>query len=73
MPITGPQISAATFTNVEDAEGGWELLNEAEIPSAIITESALGSYTVSLMVERTDLEAAQTALGPYMKALRERG
>ena len=72
MPITGPQISAAMFTSVEDAEGGWELLSEAEIPSAMITESALGSYSVSLMVEREDLEAAQAVLAPYMNALKER-
>ena len=72
MPITGPHVAAAVFSNGDDAERGWEMLNEAQIPSAMITESALGSYSVSLMVERKDLEAAQTILAPYMAELQQR-
>jgi hypothetical protein len=66
MPITGPQIAAAVFDNVEQAERGWEMLNDADIPSAMITESALGSYSVSLMVERKHLDEAQAVLAPLV-------
>lgn len=72
MPITGPHVAAAVFGKVDDAEVGWEMLNDEAIPSAMITESALGSYSVSLMVERKDLEAAQAILAPYMAALQQR-
>lgn len=66
MHLTGPQVAAAVFSDVDTAEKGWEMLNDAEIPSAMITESALGSFSVSLMVEREHLEAAQAVLAPLV-------
>ncbi len=68
MPVTGPQISAAVFTSVEVAEQGWQLLNDADIPSAMIAEpGTLGApFRVSLFVERENLDAAQAVLAPLV-------
>ncbi len=66
MHLTGPQVAAAVFTDVQQAEQGWEMLNEADIPSAMITESALGSYSVSIMVEREHIDDAQAVLAPLV-------
>lgn len=66
MHLTGPQVAAAVFNDVDQAEKGWEMLNDADIPSAMITESALGSYSVSIMVERDHLDEAQAVLAPLV-------
>jgi len=66
MHLTGPQVAAAVFKDVDQAEKGWEMLNDADIPSAMITESALGSYSVSIMVEREQLAEAQAVLAPLV-------
>ena len=71
MGILGPEISAAVFDDVKDAEEGWAMLNDADIPSAVITDPGmLGAYGVQLMVNREDLDRAQAVLAPLVKRLR---
>lgn len=67
MGILGPDIAAAVFDNVDAAEEGWGLLNEADIPSTMITDPGmLGAYSVKLMVDREDLGRAQGVLAPLV-------
>ena len=67
MGILGPDIAAAVFKDVDTAEKGWALLNEADIPSTMITDPGmLGAYSVQLMVDRDDLGRAQVVLAPLM-------
>ncbi|MCZ7532232.1 MAG: DUF2007 domain-containing protein [Acidimicrobiia bacterium] len=67
MGILGPEIAAAVFDTVEQAEKGWALLSEADIPATVITDPGmLGKFSVSLLVQRDDLEAAQTILAPLV-------
>lgn len=67
MGILGPEIAAAIFDTVERAEEGWALLNDANIPAAVITDPGmLGKFSVSLLVQRDDLERAQRTLAPLM-------
>ncbi len=67
MGILGPEIAAAVFDTVEKAEEGWALLNDAEIPATVITDPGmLGKFSVSLLVQRDDLERAQEILTPLM-------
>lgn len=72
MGVLGPDIAAAVFKDVDTAEEGWALLNDADIPSTMITDPGmLGSYSVQLMVDRADLEQAQAVLAPLVN--RHRG
>jgi hypothetical protein len=74
MGILGPDIAAAVFDDVETAQEGWAMLTEAEIPSTMITDPGiLGRYNVQLMVDRSDLEAAQRVLAPLVNANRKAG
>jgi hypothetical protein len=67
MGILGPDIAAAVFKDVDTAEEGWALLNDADIPSTMITDPGmLGSYSVQLMVDREDLGRAQEVLAPLV-------
>jgi hypothetical protein len=67
MGILGPDIAAAVFNDVDTAEQGWALLNDADIPSTMITDPGmLGSYGVQLMVDRVDLGRAQEVLAPLV-------
>lgn len=67
MGILGPDIAAAVFTSVEEAEEGWAMLTDADIPSTMITDPGiLGRYSVALMVDRSDLDAAQRVLAPLI-------
>lgn len=67
MSILGNDIAAAVFDNVDDAQEGWALLNDARIPSAVITDPGiLGRYSVQLVVDRGDLAAAQKVLAPLV-------
>ena len=67
MSILGNDIAAAVFDNIGDAEEGWGLLNDAEIPSTVITDPGiLGRYSVQLVVDRADLAAAQKVLAPLV-------
>jgi hypothetical protein len=67
MGILGNDIAAAMFDNVEDAEEGWALLTEADIVSTMITDPGiLGRYSVQLVVDRSDLTAAQKVLAPLV-------
>ncbi len=67
MSILGNDIAAAIFDNVEDAEEGWAMLTDAEIVSTMVTDPGiLGKYSVQLVVDRADLEAAQKVLAPLV-------
>lgn len=67
MSILGNDIAAAVFDNVEDAEEGWSLLTDADIVSTMITDPGiLGRFSVQLVVDRADLEAAQKVLAPLV-------
>ena len=68
MNILGPQVSAGLFTHRETADKAWDALSEAGIPSAVITDPGLlGKYELYLMVERDDLERAQTVLASFFE------
>ena len=67
MSILGNDIAAAVFDKVDDAEEGWAMLTEANIPSAMVTDPGiLGRYSVQLVVDRGDLAAAQKVLAPLV-------
>jgi hypothetical protein len=67
MSILGNDISAAIFDNVEEAEEGWAMLTDVGIPSTVITDPGiLGKYSVQLVVDRPDLDAAQKVLAPLI-------
>ncbi len=67
MDTLGPQVSAALFTDQEKADEAWGLLADAGIPAAIITDPGLlGKFELSVMVERDDLERAQSLLAPLI-------
>jgi len=69
--MLGKDIAAAVFATVEDAEEGWALLTDSGVPSTVVTDPGmLGSYSVSLMVERSNLEAAQAVLAPLINRTR---
>ncbi len=58
-----PDASAALFETREQAERAWEILHEAGIPAAVITDPGLlGKYSVSVEVERDDLDRAVAVL-----------
>ena len=68
MSILGESASAALFETREKAEAAWEVLNEAGIPSAVVTDPGLlGKYSVSVEVERDDLERAVAVLKREMR------
>ena len=63
MSILGESASAGLFETREQAEAAWEVLNEAGIPAAVITDPGLlGKYSVSIEVERDDLDRAVAVL-----------
>jgi hypothetical protein len=67
MHVLGPQVSAALFTDRDEADEAWGLLTNAGIPAAIITDPGmLGKYELSVMVERENLERAQKLLAPLV-------
>jgi hypothetical protein len=67
MNILGPQVAAAIFTDTEKADEAWAALADAGIGAAIVTDPGmLGKFELSLMVERGDLEQAQTILAPLI-------
>jgi len=67
MNILGPQVAAAVFTDPEKADEAWAALADAGIGSAIVTDPGmLGKFELSVMVERADLERAQTVLAPLI-------
>lgn len=70
MPATGNEIAAALFSDTDTADEAWSLLVDADIPAAVITDpGTFGTpFTVSVMVERKHLDAAQEVLAPFMKA-----
>jgi len=71
MSILGKSVAAAVFTDTADAEEAWSMLSEAGIASTVITDPGiLGAFEVQIVVERTDLEAAQRVLAPLVRRLR---
>jgi hypothetical protein len=71
MGILGNDIAAAVFTDRDLADEAWGLLADAEIPATIVTDPGmLGAYSVQVMVDRSDLEAAQAVLAPLVRRSR---
>lgn len=67
MGILGNDIAAAVFTERSLADEAWGLLADADIPATIVTDPGmLGAYSVQVMVDRGDLEAAQRILAPLV-------
>jgi hypothetical protein len=63
MDILGPFASAGLFANREAAEEAWDVLTEAGIPATVVTDPGiLGKYSVSVEVEREDLDRAVAVL-----------
>ena len=63
MDVLGPLASAGVFISREKAEEAWEALNEAGIPATVVTDPGLlGKYSVSVEVERPDLDRAVAVL-----------
>lgn len=63
MSGLGEFVSAALFRSRSEAEQAWDHLASAGIPATVITDPGLlGSYTVSVEVEREDLSRAVAVL-----------
>jgi len=63
MDTLGPFASAGLFVNRELAEEAWDVLTEAGIPATVVTDPGLlGKYSVSVEVERPDLDRAVAVL-----------
>jgi hypothetical protein len=56
-------VAAALFEHREPAEEAWGRLVEADIPASVITEPGImGAFYHRVMVERADLERAQSLI-----------
>jgi hypothetical protein len=63
MGVLGPFASAGVFISREKAEEAWDVLTEAGIPATVVTDPGLlGKYSVSVEVERSDLDRAVAVL-----------
>lgn len=63
MDILGPFASAGLFANRELAEEAWDVLTDSGIPATVVTDPGiLGKYSVSVEVERSDLDRAVAVL-----------
>jgi hypothetical protein len=63
MNILGPFASAGLFASREAAEEAWDVLSEEGIPATVVTDPGiLGKYSVSVEVEREDLDRAVAVL-----------
>ncbi|VAV93365.1 hypothetical protein MNBD_ACTINO01-1156 [hydrothermal vent metagenome] len=63
MSILGESASAGLFETRERAELAWDVLTEAGIPAVVLTDPGLlGKYSVSVEVERDDLDRAVAVL-----------
>ncbi len=68
MSILGESASAALFETREEAEAAWAILTEAGIPATVVTDPGLlGKYSVSVEVERDDLDAAVAVLSEALR------
>lgn len=68
MDVLGPFASAGVFISRDKAEEAWEALNEAGIPATVVTDPGLlGMYSVSVEVERSDLDRAVAVLRDTMR------
>ena len=69
MHVLGPFASAGVFISRAKAEEAWEALNEAGIPATVVTDPGLlGKYSVSVEVERPDLDRAVAVLQAHAVA-----
>ena len=69
MDILGPFATAGLFANRELAEEAWDVLTEAGIPATVVTDPGiLGKYSVSVEVEREDLDRAVVVLQAKLAA-----
>ena len=67
MEILGKTASAGVFIDRDKAEKAWETLNDAGIPATVVTDPGLlGKYSVSVEVERPNLERAVSVLRSTM-------
>ncbi len=63
MSILGESATAALFETRDEAEAAWEALHEAGVPAVVVTDPGLlGRYSVSVEVERVDLDRAVAVL-----------
>lgn len=63
MGVLGNSASAGLFETSDEAERAWEILTEEGISSSVITDPGLlGKYSVSVEVERKDLDRAVKVL-----------
>ena len=63
MDVLGPFASAGLFANRDLAEEAWDVLTDAGIPATVVTDPGiLGKYSVSVEVERSDLDRAVAVL-----------
>ena len=69
MDVLGNFTSAATFISRDEAEEAWEALNDAGIPATVVTDPGLlGKYSVSVEVDRNDLDRAVAVLQSHASA-----
>ncbi|MCL1588491.1 MAG: hypothetical protein M3092_08730 [Actinomycetia bacterium] len=70
MDILGPFATVGLFANRKLAEEAWEVLTEAGIPATVVTDPGiLGKYSVSVEVEREDLDRAVAVLRTQLEAI----
>ena len=68
MGILGDQAAAAVFDNRADADEAWGFLAEGGVASTVVTDPGmLGAYSVSVVVDRSDLDQAQGLLASFMR------
>ena len=69
MDVLGNFTSAAMFISRDEAEAAWDALNEAGIPATVVTDPGLlGKYSVSVEVDRKDLDRAVGVLQAHASA-----
>ena len=67
MSLLGDDTAAAVFDNRDDADRAWALLAEEGIDSTVITDPGmLGAFSVSVVVDRNDLDRAMAVLAPFL-------
>jgi hypothetical protein len=72
MDVLGNFTSAAMFIGRDEAEAAWDALNEAGIPATVVTDPGLlGKYSVSVEVDRKDLDRAVAVLQAHASTARQ--
>ncbi len=68
--LGGPRLVAiAQFSDVEQADAAWALLQDADIPASVVTDNtALGDPAITrLFVEKPAVASAQETLADFMR------